>query len=175
MQMGKLARVLKARPRTVAPPHARQSSSPPDLVAATGVVAAVAVSRAPAGFAVPAGSRAPGAPRAASVLPKAVPVRAAPAGQGWERVEAGRSLLSALVGAGRLASMFRTETLPVAHLLGRLRADQRGLLARAAASSSHPTGLDRVRCPACRRAGAPTGRLGGGPRRRGVLVPSHAR
>jgi hypothetical protein len=84
-----------------------------DLVVAAGVVPAVAVSR------------------------KGVPT---PGVDRWERVEAGRPVLSALVGAGRLASTRRAEAVTVAHLLGSLRADQRGLLARAGCELESPTG-----------------------------------
>jgi hypothetical protein len=60
-------------------------------------------------------------------------VRAGVAGEAreWESVEAGRPVLSALVGAARIASGRGAEAVTVEDLLGSLRFDQRVLLGRA--------------------------------------------
>ncbi len=74
-------------------------------------------------------------------VPAGAPGAVAAAGREWERIEAGRPVLSALVGAGRIAagriasgrvgSEYGAEAVTVEDLFGSLRADQRALLGRA--------------------------------------------
>ncbi len=76
---------------------------------------------------VPAGPRAD----VPDGMPADVPAAAAGGIREWERIEAGRPVLSALVGAGRIASGRGAEAVTVEDLLRSVRTDQRALLGRA--------------------------------------------
>jgi hypothetical protein len=68
---------------------------------------------------------------ASAGMPASARAAVAADGREWERIKAGRPVLSALVGAGRIASKRGAEAVTVEDLLRSLRSDQRALLGRA--------------------------------------------